>query len=205
MINKSFQLLRTNTALTTNVKLVVSSGYTLYLESFDTNAQLSDHKFKHFLINKDSLYEEQIINFYNGLSSQLAFDVKYDSDDINVFSNYDHQFDDIYWSGAKGIEDNWHEEDYEYFAPLFIRNKSLPEGFIILRVDDATTYEETNNDFNDGKLNKDNFSSQIVDKWKCVSYFDMGYQSNLGYFLYNNYINNSRFPYNAFELDFRQY
>ena len=177
MINKSFQLLRTNPALTTNIKLVVSSDYKLYLESFDTNKQLSDQKYKHFLINKNNLYEDQIIKFYNGLSSQLAFDVKYDSDNTNVFSTYNKQFDDIYWTGAKSVEDNWHKEDYEYFAPLFIKKGNLPEGFIVLRVDDSTPYEDINNELSVSKLNKDNFNSQIVDKWKCVSLFDMRYQS----------------------------
>ena len=109
MINKSFQLLRTNPALTTNIKLVVTSDYKLYLESFDTNTQLSDQKFKHFLINKTQLYEDQIIKFYDGLSSQLAFDVKYDSDNTNVFSTYNQQFDDIYWSGAKAVDDHHRE------------------------------------------------------------------------------------------------
>lgn len=205
MISKSFQLLRTNPALTTNVKLVVTSNYKLYLESFDTNKQLSDQKFKHFLINKNNFYEDQIINFYGGLSSQLAFDVKYDSDVTNVFSTYNKQFDDIYWSGAKAVEDNWYNEDYEYLAPLFIKKDSLPEGFIVLRVDEPTTYEEEDNEFNVSHLNKDNFRSQIVDKWKCVNFFDMRYQSDLGYYLYNNYTNNNRFPEKSFELDFRQY
>ena len=205
MINKSFQLLRTDPALTTNIKLVVSSDYKLYLESFDTNKQLSDQKFKHFQINKNNLYEDQIIKFYNGLSPQLAFDVKYDSDVTNVFSTYDHQFDDIYWSGAKAVEDNWYKEDCEYLAPLFIKKGNLPEGFVVLRVDESTSYEEKNNDFIVTNLNKDNFYSQIVDKWKCVKLFDMRYQSDFGYYLYNNYINNSRFPEKSFELDFRQY
>ena len=205
MINKSFQLLRTDTALTTNVKLVVASDYKLYLESFDTNTQLSDQKFKHFLISKNSLYEDKIINFYDGLSSQLAFDVKYDSDNTNVFSTYNQQFDDIYWSGAKAVEDNWYSEDYEYFAPLFIRKNSLPEGFVILRVDDPTPYEEKNNEFSVSILNKDNFFTQVIDKWKCTSFFDMRYQSDLGFFLYNNYSYNTRFPEKSFDLDFRQY
>ena len=39
MINKSFQLLRTNPALTTNVKLVVGSDYKLYLESLGINIE----------------------------------------------------------------------------------------------------------------------------------------------------------------------
>ena len=205
MINNSFQLLRTNPALTTNVKLIITSDYKLYLESFDTNKQLSDQKYKHFSLSKNSLYEDQIIKFYDRLSSQLAFDVKYDLDVSNVFTDYSKQFDDIYWSGAKSVEDNWYKEDYEYFAPLYIRKGSIPEGFIVLRVDDPTTYEEIDNDYNFTKLNKDNFMSQIVDKWKCVKMFDMRYQSDIGYFLYNNFVDNNRFPEKSFELDFRQY
>ena len=131
MIHKTFQLLRTNPALTTNIKLVVDPEYKLYLESFDTNKQLSDQKYKHYLINKNVLYEDQVVRFYDGLSSQLAFDVKNDSDVSNVFSTYDKQFDDIYWSGAKSVEDNWYNQDYEYLAPLFIKKGNLPDGFIV--------------------------------------------------------------------------
>jgi hypothetical protein len=205
MINKSFQLIRTNPALTTNVKLVVDSNYRLYLESFDTNTQLSDQKYKHHRINSDTLYEREIVKFYDGLSNQLAFDVKYDSDNTSVFKTYDKQFDDMYWAGAKYVDDNWYEEDGEYFAPLYIRKGDIPEGFIILRVDEATPYEETDNEFSLAKLTKDNFNSQIVDKWKCVSFYDMRYQSKLGNFLSNNFIENTRFPSRAFELNFRKY
>jgi hypothetical protein len=205
MINKSFQLIRTNPALTANVKLVVATDSKLYLESFDTNNQLSDNKYKHVLISKNSLYEEQISYFFKGLPSQLAFDIKYNSDNTNVFKTYDKQFDDIYWSGAKAIEDNWHAEDYEYFAPLYIKKDSIPDGFVILRVDDATPYEEIDNEFIVTKLTKDNFNTQIVDKWKCVDFYDMRYQSSFGYFLSKNFIENTMFPEHVFELDFRKY
>ena len=167
---KSFQLIRTNPALTTNIKLVVSSDYKLYLESFRTNKQLLDQKYKHFLISKNTLYEEQLVNFFDGLASQLAFDVKYDGDESVIYSTYDKQFDDIYWAGAKSIEDNWHNEDYEYLAPLFMKKGSVPDGFIILRVDDPVPYEEEYNQFNVTKLTRENFYTQIVDKWKCVNF-----------------------------------
>jgi len=205
MINKSFQLLRANPALTTNVKLVVDTDYKLYLESFDSNSQLSDQKYKHFRISKNHLYEEIVTRFYDGLLSQLAFDVKYDSDDTTVFTTYDHQFDDTYWSGAKSIEDKWFKHDYEYLAPLFIKKGSIPEGFVVLRVDEATPYEENGNEFNVTKLTKDNFYTQIVDKWKCVNFYDMRYQSDFGFFLSKNFIENTRFPENAFELNFTKY
>ena len=205
MINRSFQLLKTNPKLTTNLKLVVSSDYKLYLETFDTNKQLSDEKYKHFQISKNSLYEDQLVRFYKGLPSDLAFDVKYDNDNKIVQSSYDKQFDDMYWSGAKSVEDKWFNEDYEYFAPLFIRKETLPEGFIVLRVDEPTPYEMINNEFVISELNKDNFNDQIVDKWKCVNFFDMRYQSDLGYFLSKNFTNNTRFPIHSFELDFKKF
>jgi len=205
MTNNSFQLLRTNPALTTNIKLVVSADYKLYLESFDTNSQLSNQKYKHYTVAKNKLYENQIVNFYDGLSSQLAFDVKYDSDNSTVYSKYSQQFDDIYWCGAKSIEDNWYNEDFEYFAPLFIKKDSLPDGFIILRVDGASSYEEENDDLGASKLNKENFYSQVVDRWKCVSVIDMRYDTDLGLFLNNNITNNVSFPERSFDLDFRQY
>ena len=205
MIDKSFQLLRTNPALTTNIKLVVGSDYKLYLESFDTNKQLSDQKYKHFSINKNNLYEERIVKFFKGLPSQLAFDVKYDLDNNEVFKTYDKQFDDIYWSGARSVEDDWYNEDFEYLAPLYMRKGNIPEGFVILRVDEPTPYEETDNEFNVTKLTKDNFYTQIVDRWKCVDFRDMRYQSDFGYFLMKNFTENTRFPEHSFELNFKKY
>ena len=90
-------------------------------------------------------------------------------------------------------------------VPLFIRKGSLPEGFIVLRVDEPTPYDVVDNKFGANELNKDNFSTQIVDKWKCVNLFDMRYQSDFGYFLNQNYVSNTRYPEKSFELDFRQY
>ena len=205
MINNSFQLLRTNTRLTTNIKLVITSDYKLFFESFDTNKQLSDQKYKHYQISKNNLYEDQIVKFFQNLPSDLAFDVKYDNDNTLVYKTYDYQFDDIYWSGAKLIEDKWYNENYEYFAPLYIKKDFLPEGFVILRVDDTMPYEVVDNQFVASKLTKDNFFSQIVDKWKCVQLFDLRYQSDLGFFLSQNFTENDRFPSKSFELDFKKY
>jgi hypothetical protein len=47
-------------------------------------------------------------------------------------------------------------------------------------------FSEVDNEFNFTKLTKDNFYNQIVDKWKCVSFRDMRYQSDFGYFLAKN-------------------
>ena len=139
MIEKSFQLIRTNPALTTNMNVVVNSNYAIYLETIDTNKQLSSMDYKHYFVNKENKYEDVIPVFYNTMPPNLAFDVKYDNDDDIMYKDFSKQFDDIYWAGARNIKDQWYEEEYEYFAPLYIRPNSLPTNFIILRVNDPAT------------------------------------------------------------------
>jgi hypothetical protein len=205
MLDRSFQLLRTNPRLTTNIKMVISSDDKLYLESFNTNKQLGNQKYKHYQLDRESTYEYSLTKFFLGLPSQLAFDVKYDNDNQIVNSTYDKQFDDMYWSGAKSVEDNWYSESFEYFAPLYIKKDKIPDAFVILRVDDPIPYEERDNHFVTTELKRDNFNKQIVDKWKCVSLIDLRYQSNVGYYMFNNITDNDRFPATPFEIDFREY
>lgn len=202
MINKSFQLLRTNPLLTTNFKVVVNSNYELFMESFNTNNELSNINYKHYKLNKTSLLESRIPYFYKQLPKELAFDVKYDKDNQVVQTDFSKQFDTIYQAGASYIEDKWHKEEFEYFAPLYIRKNNLPSGFIILRVDDPSSYgSDVTNNYQLNSLDKNNFRSEIIDKWKCVKYFDMSYTTNLGVWLYNNFLNNKRFPKSPFEYN----
>jgi hypothetical protein len=205
IIEKSFQIIRTNPALTTNYKIVVDSNYDIYLESFDTNKQLSDYSYKHFPINKENYLEDKITVFYNGLPINLAFDVKYDNDDNLMYKDYSYQFDDIYFSGANEVEDTWYEEEFEYFAPLYIRPDNLPSAFIILRVDYPTVYDFVNQTFALGTVSKDNFRTEILDNWKCVKVVDMTYDTNLGYWLNKNFVTNPRFPQSPFEFDVKNY
>ena len=81
VIDNSFQLIRTNPKLTSNVKVVVDKEQHIYLESFNSNKQLSDNKYKHFRVSKDSYFEDKIPVFYNNLPTNTAFEVKYDNDE----------------------------------------------------------------------------------------------------------------------------
>lgn len=195
---ESFQLLRTNPELTTNVKLVVSSKYSMYLETFNANKQLSNDKFKHYLIKSDEKYEDKIVKFYDGLKAEHAFNKREKNDKTLNYNEYKEQYETMYWSGANQIEDKWHEEEFEYFAPLYI-NKKLPENFVIMRVDDVLIHE------NDKivPLNKNNFNKEIIDKWKCVENYDLSKNSELGIFLNNNYTSNASYPETSFYLDNR--
>jgi hypothetical protein len=205
LINKSFQLLKTNPALTSNVRVVVTSDYKLYFEAINSNKELNATKYKHFGLSKSSLIEDKINEFYDGLSPNLAFEVKYDNDVDIMYNDFRNQFDDTYLAGAKNVEDQWYSEEFEYFAPLFVRKTDLPDNFIILRVDDPAVYKLESDKYRIQGVTKDNFRTEIIDKWKCVSVFDMQKTSDLGVFLANNITENSRFPIKSFELDIKKY
>ena len=205
MIRKSFQLIRTNTSLTTNVKLVVTSEDMLYLESFNSSNELNDIKYKHYLLSKDDYLEDKIPYFYDQLPVNLAFATKYDNDSTSTYKDYSYQFDTLYFSGADKIEDTWYSEEFEYFAPLYIRNYDLPTNFIILRVDDPSNYSlDSSNNFQISSLTNKNFYSEIIDKWKCIDIFDLTTNTNIGKFLDKNYTSNPRFPSSPFYFDARR-
>lgn len=194
MKNRSFQLIRTNPRLTTNIKLVVSSDYNLYLESFNSCSDLSKDKYKHYLLKTDSIFEHDFPKFYDGLSKTLAY-TPYTFNDAHIMYNrYENQFDEMYFSGADEVEDRWYSEEFEYFAPLYVVKNNLPSNFIIMRVDDPVIYKKTGTDYSIDSLRNDNFKEEIIDKWKCITVFDLSDNTNLGKFLKRNIDDNSRFP-----------
>ena len=75
--NVSFQLLRTNPKLTTNLKLTVDSVGDLWFNSIDANEKLANQKYKRFSINENSSHEVNLYKFYdNGKTpSTIAYEV----------------------------------------------------------------------------------------------------------------------------------
>lgn len=206
IIDKSFQLLRTNVLLTSNLKIDVTTDYKMYLESINSTTILNNDKYKHFYFSNKKYLEDIIPDFYDKLPVNIAFYVKDDNDEDIVYTDYKDQYDTLYWSGVAKIKDNKRfTEEYEYFAPLYINPNNLPNGFIILRLDDPAIYELFEGDKKITNTNKENFKEQIIDKWKCVEYYDMTIQSKFGEWLDINYVNNERFPKTPLEFDFKKY
>ena len=194
MIYKSFGIIRTNVGLTTNVKLMVKSDYKLYLDSIDSNDDLSLSRFKKFAVNKKDRYDRLIPNFFNKFPSDLAFDIKYDNDVDSMKDDFKHQYDEIYQYGARNIINNRsYSEEFEYFAPLYIFPDNLPNSFIIFRVDEPGL----------DIYNKDNFSELIVKNFKTVKRFDLTKKSPLGEWLDINYTRNDTFPISPLDIDFK--
>ena len=209
---KSFSLLRTNTGLTTNLKIMVDSNYGLFLESIESDPKLSSSRYKNVPFIKTNFYDELIPFFYQNsgptpgsgavpgtsisvLPADTAFSIKYDSDNNNMSSDFSNQYDDIYQMGARNISDNKnYSEEFECFAPLYIDKSSLPKGFVILRVDGPGLLS----------LTKDNFRSEILEQFKCVRVIDLTKKTPIGEWLDTNFTSNVSFPPTPFEIDFRR-
>lgn len=194
MHHKSLSIIRTNPSLTANVKVVVNSSYELFLESFDSNKPLGDSRFKHYRINNEDFLFVRIAEFFKDVPEDIAFGVKFDQDQTVMFDDFEKQYDDIYFAGCSNIEDTWHKEEFECFAPLYVNPKKLPSHFFIFRVDGTGIID----------LNNSNFKQEILNKLKCVTYFDLGKTTSLGQFLDRNF-NYKYFPKTGLEIDFKEY
>jgi hypothetical protein len=191
---QSHSLLRTNVGLTSNVKILVGNTYSLYLDSIDSNSDLMDTKYKKLQFNKDNYWDDLIPYFYQDTPADTAFYIKYDNDNDKMATDFSQQYDDLYISGARDIVDNkYYEEDYEYFAPLYISKGRLPKYFVIFRIDGPGLTQIT----------KDNFNSELLNNLKFVKLFDMTTKSDLGLWLDNNINKNNLFPNHPFYLDYR--
>ena len=192
---RSFSILRTHTGLSTNVKVMVDSNYNLYLESISSVPDLDLDRFKKMQFNKSNYYDELVPYFFKNFPVDIAFSIKYDSDNNNMSVDFANQYDDIYLAGARNIVDNKnYTEEYEYFAPLYVFKHALPKYFLIFRIDGPGLLNMT----------KDNFRTEFLDKFKTVKLFDLTKNTVLGEWMDNNFSNNPNFPVTGLEIDFNE-
>ena len=190
---KSFALLRTNAGLTTNIKVVVESDYSLSLDSIDSTPELSVTKLKKMSFNKKNYFDELVPYFFKGFPVDTAFAIKYEDDSESMSDNFASQYDEIYQYGARNIVSNKdYKEEFEYFAPLHFSKGKLPKYFIIFRVDGPGMI----------KLDRHNIKDEIFNNFKTVKLFDMTKSTNLGEWIDNNFVSNEYFPTTAVEINF---
>jgi hypothetical protein len=204
-MNGSISLLRANPALTTNYKLVVDTQYNLYLESYSANRELSDKKFKKFQITADSFLSQRIASFYGGLPTDLAFAVKNDIQSDVIQSDFNSQIDDIYYSGARAVEDTRYQEEFQYNTTLKITPSKLPKYFMIFRADGPGTEEMiSGNEVPIDATNVDSPVFYIRDKTKLIASFDLTPQTNFGRLWKKNYIDDDLLLRSPVELNFKK-
>lgn len=201
-MNGSISLLRANPALTTNIKLVVDTEYNLYFESYSVNRELSDKQFKKFQITSDSFLSQRIATFYKGLPTDIAFAVKNDIQSDVIQDDYNNQFDDTYYSGARNVEDTRYTEEFQYNTTLKINPLTLPKYFMIFRVDGPGVKENYNDVPETG--NSENISTYI-NNFKLISTFDLTPKTSIGQLWKKNYIDDDLLLRSPLELNFKEY
>lgn len=192
---KSFSILRTNVGLTTNVKIMIDSDYNLSLDSIDSNYILSADRYKKFKFNSNTLYDELLPIFFKNTPSDISFQIKYNNDVDIMSSDFKDQYDEIYNYGARNIINNKnYKEEFEYFAPLYIKKNNLPSNFIIFRVDGLGI----------DSITKENFKENIINNLKVVKVYDLTLNSKLGQWINKNFTENNKFPDTPLEIYFEK-
>lgn len=191
----SFSIINTNVSLTTNVKIIVDSNYNMYIDSINSDSVLSIDKYKKFKFNKDSKYDVILHKYWDGLNNNYVYKVNNIDDQSIMYNDFSNQFDDLYNYGSRYITNNKsYDENFEFFAPLYIDKESIPEYFLIFKIDGPGLID----------LNSDNFNDEYIKKLKCIKHYSLKDDSNLGYWLNSNFKNNEDFKDTSLDFDFRK-
>lgn len=187
--NSSFGVLRTNPKLTGNVAITVDSKFQIWLNSIDAEKELADDKYKKYTISPDSSYAIDIKRFFNDgkTPSEIVYSL-YEFDkqfSIIPYSstrrNFSEQYDRFYHYGASQLNSKLYDEDFTFFAPLYIKEE-IPEYFVIFRTEGPLN----NFTYEDSFINwKDYIVSDIISKSQIVKVYDMGENSSIGKYLRN--------------------
>ena len=183
--NVSFQLLRTNPKLTTNLKLTVDSVGDLWFNSIDANEKLANQKYKRFSINENSSHEVNLYKFYdNGKTpSTIAYEVGSTIGKTATAKDLKDQYDfDLYTSGAKYLSSRQYSEKFTYLAPLYV-DQIIPTKFVIFKVPGPSNYTAGQGKDLDGIVKPEDFATDLFKNATIVKVFDMGPTSKIGKYL----------------------
>jgi hypothetical protein len=175
----SFMLLRTNPKISGNVKLVVDSKSSMYLESIDANADLANAKFKKNKISPRGSYAVDLKKYFSSLTPEVLYDLgQKDNQYLNSKRNFSEQYDFFYGYGVSQLKSKFYDEEFSLFAPLWIRKK-LPDFFVVFKTNGPVNKESYLGN------NKEQLLQDLLSDSKILKTFDMRAGSNVGRYLRN--------------------
>jgi hypothetical protein len=182
----SFMLMRTNPKLSGNIKLIVDSKSSMYLESINANNELSDAKYKKNKISPNGSYSVDLKKYFSTLTPELLYEVgQTDNQYLNTKRTFKEQYDFFYGYGVSQLNSKFYDEEFSILAPIWLRKK-LPDFFVIFKLNGPVN-QETYLDNNREKI-----LSDIVNNAKILKSYDLREGSNIGTYL-RNIVNDSRF------------
>lgn len=169
------QLLRTNPKLTGNIKITIDSNQDIWLNSIDANIELSSNRFKRFKVSKDGSYAYDIRKLLdNGRLDAKTLYTLDRKDDSSVKTNISEQYNTFYWSGCEYFPSLVYNEEFSYFAPLWI-DKKLPDYFVIFSSDSIIS--------DNLKSDIENFKDIVVSNSRIVKVFSLKENTNIGTYI----------------------
>jgi hypothetical protein len=131
----SYLLLRTNPKFSGNIKLIIDSSNSLFLDTFKVSDILTNKLYRRQKVSANSVFSGDIRRIFS--SMPLGEMYRLDAEDtLNIAIPKTDLFDQYnlnYSYGARLFVDELYEEDYAMLAPLWINNK-LPDYFAIFRM-----------------------------------------------------------------------
>jgi len=138
----SFGVLRANPRISGNVKITVDSNDDIWLNSIDSNQEMSNQAYKGFRISPESSYDRDLYTFFNDgqTPSQFIFGLIGEGDPIqNQVQNLADSYNFYYSAGVTPLVSDKYSEDFSYLAPLWL-GEDIPDYFVIFRVNDPIDF-----------------------------------------------------------------
>ena len=140
--SSSFGVLRANPRISGNVKITVDSKSDIWLNSIDSNQEMSNSLYKGFRISPDTSYDKDLYRFFNEgkTPSQFVFGMIGEGDPVqNQIKDVSSSYNFFYSSGVSPLISDKYSEDFSYLAPLWLGN-DIPDYFVIFKVNDPIDY-----------------------------------------------------------------
>lgn len=138
----SFGVVRANPRISGNLKVTVDSGSNIWLNSIDSNDEMSKNEYKGYRISPDGDFSQDVYNFFNKgkTPTNFIFGIKNEEKPQETFtSSLDFQYDGFYHMGVTPLISDVYQEDFSYLAPMWL-GADIPKYFVIFRVDDPIDF-----------------------------------------------------------------
>lgn len=138
----SFGIIRANPRISGNLKLSVDSSENIWLNSIDSNDEMSKNQYKGYRISSEGDFAHDVYSFFNNgkTPTNFIFGVKGEETiKENFVSTLVDQYDGFYHTGVTPLVSDVYTESFSYLAPLWL-GKDIPKYFVIFRIDDPIDF-----------------------------------------------------------------
>ena len=133
---------RANPRISGNVKITIDSKKDIWLNSIDSNSEMSNQAYKGFRINDGSSYDKDLYNFFGEGSTppQFVFGLSGEGDPVeNQISDLAQTYDFTYAAGVTPLISDKYTENYSYLAPFWM-GEDIPDYFVLFKINDPIDY-----------------------------------------------------------------